>query len=365
MRNIITVPLADANAASMRKGVIGGSDIATILGFESFDSKYRLALKYNGKSPQVSREDSRIFDIGHAAEKYIAERFAIETGLRVAEPDYVYCAEEDPGLVAHIDREIIGTVAGKRCALECKHVNFFSARKEDSGWGEPGTAEVPPRVYAQCLWYCELGGYDMVFVARLTGDELFIYRVNSNEEEQKTMFRKVLAFKKKLDSGFMPAPKTKDDIRIAYPKAAEGKKYVADEKLLKLFASYRKAKAAEDKASKKAEAYGTRIKEILKECELVVNDEDKVIATCKTQESLRIDEKKIKTEFQSCDDFTNRINRILAEGFTIYDENNAPVSLPEGHCFHASVPKENVQKMFADWEDAYGKKQSSRILKIK
>lgn len=365
MRNIITVPLAENNAVSMRKGIIGGSDIATILGFESFDSKYQLALKYNGHRPTVSREDQKIFDIGHAAEKYIADRFEIETGLRVAEPDYFFCAEEDAGLVAHIDREIVSSVGGKRCALECKHVNFFSARKEDSGWGEPGTAEVPPRVYAQCLWYCELGGYDMVFVARLTGDELFIYRINSNEEEQKKMFKKVLAFKRKLDSGLMPAPKTKDDIKIAYPKAAVGKKYVADEKILKLFNTYKRAKDAEDKAKKRAEDYGTRIKELLQDCELVVNDDDKVIATYKTQESLRIDEKKIKSEFQVCEDFTNRINKTLAEGFELYDENNNQVSLPEGHSFHASVPKENVQKMFADWEDVYGKKQSTRILKLK
>lgn len=365
MRNIIKVQLNEDNRASGRKGIIGGSDIGIIMGTAKYGSKYQLAMRYLGrKTSEVSREQQKTFDIGKAAEPYIAARFEIETGYRVFEPDWLCVAEEDTGLVAHIDRLLVNTVEGKKCGLECKHVAWQAANAPDSGWGEEGTAQIPPYVLAQALWYCELWGLDRMYVARLTDDDVFIYVVDRDDELQAKILKKVIAFKKNLDKGLVPQPSTGDDMKIAYPKQVPGKKIVADDRLTKLLERHKKASERKKKAEKTVDDLKTRIIGIIGDGESVVDSEDREIATFKASVSVRMDSDKVKGVFNECDTITDRFNAVLKEHAVLVREDGTETGLPEGVA-GISVRKEDVRRAFEGWESDCMSETTTRTLRHK
>lgn len=123
-----------------RKGGIGGSDAGAICGL----NPYRTAMQvYNDKrTEEIEEFDNEAMREGRDLEEYVARRFMEATGKKVRRANTMFCDEENPFMLADVDRMIVGENAG----LECKTASPFSADK----WEDD---KIPLSYQIQCYHY--------------------------------------------------------------------------------------------------------------------------------------------------------------------------------------------------------------------
>jgi predicted phage-related endonuclease len=136
--------LTKAQLEERRTG-IGGSDAAVILGLNPYQTAYGLYLDKIGEAPPDNEDflkESRYW--GSVLEEPVAQRYAEETGGQ-----------------------------DRRIGFEAK-----TAARSD-GWGDAGSAEIPPYIMLQCQHYLAVTGYDIWDLAVLIGNRDWRwYRIN-------------------------------------------------------------------------------------------------------------------------------------------------------------------------------------------
>lgn len=140
-----------------RRDVVGSSDIPIITG----NSPYRTslfslwAIKTRLAEPEpVDPETQEVFDIGHALEPYVAERYELATGMPVRRLRQMLVHPEHTWQGASIDRR-----RGHRI-VECKVVLHRR-------WDTDGVEPVPAHVQDQVQWQLGVTGWDVADVAML------------------------------------------------------------------------------------------------------------------------------------------------------------------------------------------------------
>jgi len=101
-----------------RQGKIGGSDIPTILGLNKYKSVHELWCEKTGQRNRWT--GNAVTALGNYLEKYVADQYSIQTGLKVRCSNKTHIHRNHSLLICHIDRWI---VSEKRGVLECKTVN--------------------------------------------------------------------------------------------------------------------------------------------------------------------------------------------------------------------------------------------------
>lgn len=314
-KQITKAPLVHA---SQRKGIIGGSQIGTIIGIEGcYSSEFETYRSYIGieENPDDSAKES--FYAGNRLEEAIAQWFSYDMQLEepVHELDFQYVDPDEPRLVLHPDREF--SVDGKRYALECKTASAFAMR--GSKWpdleeidrsklpswvpekltdGRPlviydGSKSVMPGYYCQCLWYYALAGYDGVFLARMTDNRLYIYFVDFDVPSEKKMYSIVRNWLKKVDQGYVPKPSTPEEARTIHPKATKDKYIDATDALLADIEKLKGRQAVLSAAEKAVDQTKADIMTAIGDAEYVKSG-GKVVATCKSGKQSRIDTTALK-----------------------------------------------------------------------
>jgi len=154
---------------ALRQGRIGASEIAALVGEDSFQSPLDLWLKKTGR---VKDEPSTQSEWGHRIEGLVADQFAQKHGVTLAKTPTLTC-DLFPLAAATPDRLIVGQPA----CLEAKNVGYRMMHKwrvGSDGW------RAPAYVQLQGQWQCLVGGFDRFHVAAFLGgrddyDEAFAY----------------------------------------------------------------------------------------------------------------------------------------------------------------------------------------------
>ena len=191
-----------------RKG-IGGSDAATIVGLNPYNSLYALWADKQGFLP--TKDDNEAMRVGRDLEEYVAKRFCEATGKKVRRTNYIYAHDDFDFVRANVDREIIGENAG----LECKTTSAYAKSDFDVG-------EIPLNYICQCYHYMNVMGYDKMYLAVLVmGKGFYWYEIPADKAEQKALLDAEIGFwKQYIDGNEIPAPDGSESSAMAVAAVA-------------------------------------------------------------------------------------------------------------------------------------------------
>ncbi|MGW1840869.1 YqaJ viral recombinase family nuclease [Streptomyces sp. NPDC002067] len=143
-----------------RAAGIGGSEIAAVLGLSPYESRFSLWHRKKGLVAPVEETDAMYW--GTALEPVICAEFARRHPERDVQPAPTYAAAGRAWQIANPDR-LLANDGDPAALLEAK------TSRDDIGWGEEGTGEIPVYYRAQCLYYLDVLGLDRCHVAVLIG----------------------------------------------------------------------------------------------------------------------------------------------------------------------------------------------------
>lgn len=167
---VSTLGLSRKEWLEYRKMGIGGSDAGAICGLNPYVSAMQV---YYDKISEVSeKEDKEAMRQGRDLEQYVAERFMEATGLKVRRANAIFINEENPFMLANIDRMVVGEKAG----LECKTVNAYNSDKWKDG-------AVPEHYQIQCHHYMMVTGAKHWYIAAVILGVGFVYHKIERDEE--------------------------------------------------------------------------------------------------------------------------------------------------------------------------------------
>lgn len=133
-----------------RRKSIGGSDAASVLNLNPWNSAYALWAEKTGAVIPEDISDKEAVRLGNDLEQYVAERFMEATGKKVRRENSIITNSDYPFAHANPDRMVIGEDAG----LECKTTSSWEIISQLKD------GEIPPN------WYCQMTHYMMVTGAK-------------------------------------------------------------------------------------------------------------------------------------------------------------------------------------------------------
>ena len=153
-----------------RKRGLCGSNAGAVCGL----NPYRTAMQvYDDKTTDATEEtDNEAMRQGRELEDYVARRFMEAAGKKVRRANFMYYDEENPFMLADVDRMIVGENAG----LECKTASPYLADRWKNG-------EIPVSYQIQCYHYMSVCNADAWYIAVVIfGREFKYYRIERDEE---------------------------------------------------------------------------------------------------------------------------------------------------------------------------------------
>lgn len=151
-----------------RPDFLGSSDIPITTGNSIYaTSVFSLwAIKTRLAEPEpIDSDTQELFDLGHALEDDIAERYTIKTGRPVRQAKLMRVRKDIPWASASLDR--VSAVKGERRIIEAKWV------PHRSWFAEP--ERIPAHVQDQIQWQLFVTGYDVADVAVLDGSKVYVH----------------------------------------------------------------------------------------------------------------------------------------------------------------------------------------------
>lgn len=152
-----------------RKSGIGGSDAGAVCGL----NPYRTAMQvYQDKvSEEIEEVDNEAMRQGREFEDYVAKRFMEATGKKVRRANAMFYNEENPFMLADVDRMVVGENAG----LECKTASPYMEDKWKDG-------NIPLSYQIQCYHYMAVCNADAWYIAVVIyGREFKYYKIERDE----------------------------------------------------------------------------------------------------------------------------------------------------------------------------------------
>lgn len=215
MKKIIdTRELTHEQWLEYRQRGIGGSDAGAICGMNPYMSAIDV---YMAKTNPIEYEEpNEAMRLGTDLEEYVAKRWEESTGKKVRRNYWMMADDEQPYMLANIDREVVG----ENAILECKTASPYSADK----WKND---EIPPHYLIQCMHYMAITGADRCYLACLIFGRGIELRTIERDEETimaiRTLEREF--WEDHVVKGEMPPPdgsKAADGaIKTLYPDSTE------------------------------------------------------------------------------------------------------------------------------------------------
>jgi putative phage-type endonuclease len=233
----------------VRRGIVTGTDIATILGLNPYSSLYTLALEKKGKLPPKDENDAMW--IGKQLEPTILALFGRKMGRRVRPNRTIYISKEFPWAGGTPDGFTEDPLEG----VEAKAVGVRSAHQ----WGESGGDEVPVHYWIQAQWYAGVcGGLPWNLVA-LIGTQGQVHPIPFDAEVFGRMIEAGRDFREKyMLTDDLPEPGADDIEAVAkvFPRSQEAELMATPEiqALAEALAKARIAKAEAEAGEKEIRA---------------------------------------------------------------------------------------------------------------
>jgi len=173
--------------------LVGGSDVATILGINPYMTAYELYYEKRGETPPRFFGDNENVEAGNILENGIAEitasRMSKAAGreIKLRRSNITLVNPKYPWLTVHIDRDVVGEDRG----VEIKNVGWRAAW----AWGDEGTDQIPDYYLPQPHTYMLVKDYPVWTVAAyLGGSELRLYEVQRDKEMDEIIIEKTHDF---------------------------------------------------------------------------------------------------------------------------------------------------------------------------
>jgi len=263
-----------------RKG-IGGSDAPVVCGLSPWKTPYQLWLEKRGEGA-VGDEDSEPMFWGRALEPVIRQRYADLTGRRVKVERQLLVHPKHEWMCGHPD----GITEDGR-VLEVKTARM------PTGWGEPGTDEIPDTYAVQVQHYLALTSLKVAdVVVLIAGSDFRLFEIPADAEVQGLIISREEAFWQGVVDGTPPMPRTYDDLRLHFGAVAKARRVQADATTL---GAYQRLVGLRE-AMKEEKELKAAIMKKLGEADTLV-DGDTVLATWKMSKPVtRFDQKLLKEE---------------------------------------------------------------------
>lgn len=158
---------------ALRRGYIGGSDAAAVVGLSPFSSPYQVWAEKTGKIPPF--EGNLATQVGTYLEDFVARLWSDETGRKVQRDNASLINDAYPWAIADIDRRVVGVNEG----LEIKTTNSLAMKHFANG-------EFPAQYYVQCMHYMAVLGpeWKRWHLAVLIGNSEFKTFVIDRDEDE-------------------------------------------------------------------------------------------------------------------------------------------------------------------------------------
>lgn len=286
-------------SAQDRRGFLGGSDIAAMLGVSPWKTPYQLWEEKMGMQDETedSEQRSKILKRGKRLEPVVMEMLQDEYDLIITDRNVVHVDAEYDWMRAEIDFEYL-LADGSTGNGDVKTVHPYAAKD----WGDSGTDQVPPYYVAQFQWGMMVKPRNVCAVAGLIGsDDLRLYYVPRDEELISIIRERAIHFwNNHVLAGVPPPAQSKEDAERILSRF-DGISVVASDDLRKKIAYLKGVKAAEKRLELRREEYETAIKLTLSLATenaegkgFAITDGVKTLATWNPQTISRIDTKALK-----------------------------------------------------------------------
>lgn len=280
-----------------RTKFLGGSDAAAVMGLSPWSTPVELWGQKTGRTPKEEPDAARqrMFDRGHKLEPFIRDMVIDKLRDRGHEVELIatnarYIDPEHNFLACEIDFELM--LDGEHINCDAKSVSGFARKK----WGEEDTEDVPIEYAAQFMFGLMVTNRRRCLVAALRSfDDVDIYWTNRDDETIEAMRPKLVSFwGDHVLVDVPPDPMVFTDIKYLFPKD-NGKAVEADSltamAVRELAAVKQNIKLLEER---EADLQFT-IADFISPHSLLTF-EGKEIASWKSQDTARLDQKLLKEE---------------------------------------------------------------------
>lgn len=178
---------------------IGGSEAATILGIQPHYAKppFILWLEKTGQK-DVEPVDNEFIKWGNIMEPVIRKQFALESGLKVYQNNFVLQHDEHEFMIANLDGEVLDPEREGRGVLEIKTTSEWN-KNEWSG------DHVPNHYNIQVQHYMAVTGYKWaIIVVLIGGNKLRHWYIERDDEIIEYLIQKEREFMAMVESGTPP-----------------------------------------------------------------------------------------------------------------------------------------------------------------
>jgi len=213
-----------------RRGGIGGSDIAAVLGISPWKTPLDLYREKVGEAEPDDLSANDAVHFGNVLEDVVADEFSRRSGLRVRRNNQHLVHPDLPFVQGSIDRAVVGKVMGMKAGLECKTADKWAARDK---WGEgveflrgadgaitaiTDDDRVPDWYLVQCAYYMALTGAEIWFLAVLIGGNDFrTFAIRRDDELESMLLRRASTFwNDHVLAETPPPPTTQLDLETLY-----------------------------------------------------------------------------------------------------------------------------------------------------
>ena len=143
-----------------RKGKIGGSDAASVLGMNPYKTNQELYEEMTGLRSAIDISDKSYVLYGTKAEEHIRALFALDHPEYQVDyyGDNMILNDKYPFAHASLDGELIELETGRKGIFECKTAELFSSMSKEKWNGD----NIPDNYYIQTLHYLMVTEYEFV-----------------------------------------------------------------------------------------------------------------------------------------------------------------------------------------------------------
>ena len=275
----------------LRRTSIGGSDVATILGFNKYKSPYQLWLDKTGQIEIDASDPSEAAYWGNVFEKTVAEEFTRRTGAKVRNDNHMYFHREHDFLSANVDRQVVG----ENAILECKTASMFLSDKWE---GE----NIPDQYIFQVQHYLNVLNKAYAYIAVLVGGQKFQWkRIERDQELIDIIQERLIAFweinvKQNIAPPIDGSQAATDFLKERYANSEAGKEITLASSFDETITLLNEAKAAKKTVEETISLYENQIKLALGEADAEIGITPTNLIYWKPVTTNRLDTKTLQKE---------------------------------------------------------------------
>jgi len=250
-------PFAKKEWLELRRQGIGGSDAAAIAGVSRWKCAFQVYLEKLGDFEIPFVDEPAYW--GNVLEDIVAREFQKRSGKKVRRRKAIFRCDENPFMIANIDREVIGEKTG----LECKTTSAWNG----GYWTDDS---IPDEYMLQCQHYMKVMEWDYMYLTVLIGGQNFKWmRINRDDE--------LISLLVSIEEDFWERVKRQDPppldgsqsatevLKYLYPDAKNDEEIELEMEALPIIEKYKEACEAEKEAKRQKDEASNQLKFMLKD----------------------------------------------------------------------------------------------------